>query len=65
MLFKLGRYEEALQQLEIAYEGIPDHEVAAHLVESLVALGRSDEALELALPKLKNKPDSELLKDVA
>jgi len=64
VLFKLGRYDEAARQLEIAYEKYPDHEVAAHLVEVLVALERTDEALELlARADIKN-PESELLKDV-
>jgi tetratricopeptide (TPR) repeat protein len=38
VLFKLERYEEALAELERAYEGMQDHEVAAHIVETLVAL---------------------------
>ena len=40
------------------------HEVAAHLVEVLAALERTDEALEvLAEAELKD-PESDLLKDV-
>ena len=63
VLFKLGRYDQAAEQLEIAYEKYPDHEVAAHLVEVLVALERGDDALELlAEADLKN-PKSELLKE--
>ncbi len=64
VLFKLGRYDEAAGQLEIAYEKYPDHEVAAHLVEVLVALERTDEALELLAQADVKDPDSELLKDV-
>ena len=63
MLFKLGRYDEAAKQLEIAYERYPDHEVAAHLAEVLVALERSDEALELLAEADLENPKSELLKD--
>ena len=51
-------------QLEIAYEKFPDHEVAAHLVEVLVKLERSDEALELLVKADLKDPESELLKDV-
>ena len=63
VLFKLGRYDEAAKQLEIAYEKYPDHEVAAHLVEVLVALERTDEALELLAKADTKDPESELLKD--
>ena len=64
VLFKLGRYEDALVELERAYEGMQDHEVAAHIVETLVALGRRDEALEWLVEAEEAKPDSPLLKDV-
>jgi tetratricopeptide (TPR) repeat protein len=46
VLFRLGDYEEALVELERAYDGMQDPEVAAHIVETLVALDRRDEALE-------------------
>ncbi len=42
----------------------PDHEVASHIVDVLVALERRDEALELLESAEKKDPDSELLKDV-
>ncbi len=61
VLFKLGRYDEALAQLERAYAGMPDHEVAAHIVETLVALDRRDEALERLAAAEELTPDSELL----
>jgi tetratricopeptide (TPR) repeat protein len=64
VLFKLGRYEEALVELERAYAGMPDHEVAAHIVETLVALDRRDEALERLAAAEEQTPDSELLEDV-
>lgn len=64
VLHKLGRHAEALEQLEIAYEKFPDHEVAAHLVEVLATLEREDEALELLVSAEADHPDSELLKDV-
>jgi len=64
VLHKRGKHEEALQQLEIAYERFPDPEVAAHLIEVLVALERNDEAAELLGVADQQAPDSELLKDV-
>ena len=64
VLFKLGRYDEALVELERAYAGMPDHEVAAHIVETLVALDRKDEALERLTAAEEQTPDSELLEDV-
>ena len=64
VLYKKGEYEAALEQLQIAYGRFPDQEVAAHLVDALVALERADEALELLLVAQEQDPDSELLKDV-
>ena len=64
VLFKLGRHEEALERLQIAYEAFDDHEVAAHLVEVLVALERREEALELLAAATEKRPDSPLLDDV-
>lgn len=64
VLFKLGRHEEALVELERAYAMMKDHEVAAHIVETLVALDRRDKALEHLAAAEELTPDSELLKDV-
>jgi tetratricopeptide (TPR) repeat protein len=64
VLHKRGEHEEALKQLELAYGQFPDHEVAAHLVEVLVALERTDQALELLAAAEQETPESELLKDV-
>ena len=64
VLYKLGDYEAALEQLQIAYSSFADHEVASHLVDTLVELDRADEALELLVAAEENDPDSELLKDV-
>ena len=64
VLYKLGRHEEALQELQRAYEKLNDHEVASHIVEVLVVLERRDEALELLETAEKKTPDSELLKNV-
>jgi tetratricopeptide (TPR) repeat protein len=64
VLFKLGRYEEALVQLQRAYEGFDDPEVAAHIVEVLAALDRHDEAMALLEEAETRRPENELLKDV-
>ena len=64
VLFKLGELDESLVELQRAYEGFSDHEVAAHLVEVLVALDRADDARELLEAAEVDTPDSELLKDV-
>jgi tetratricopeptide (TPR) repeat protein len=62
--FRLGRLDEALVELQRAYDSFDDHEVAAHLVEVLVALDRSEEALELLVAAEEKDPDSQLLEDV-
>jgi tetratricopeptide (TPR) repeat protein len=64
VLFKRGEYEAALVELERAYEKLDDHEVAAHIVEVLVALERPDDALEVLEDAETRHTDSELLQDV-
>ena len=64
VLFKLGQYDEALVELERAYEGMPDHEVDAHIVETLFAMGRKNEALERLAEAEKKVPESPLLEKV-
>ena len=64
MLYKLGKPEEALVHLQKAYEGFDDPEVAAHIVEVLVALDREEEALEFLVAAEEKTPESEMLKDV-
>ncbi len=64
VLHKRGKHEEALVYLEQAYDGFPDPEVAAHIVEVLAALDRRDEALERLVAAEERDPDSDLLKDV-
>ena len=64
VLFKQGEYEPALAELQRAYEKLDDHEVAAHIVEVLVALDRRDEALEVLVDAESRHTDSELLQDV-
>ncbi len=44
VLYRQGKYDEALVELERAYAGLKDPEVAAHIVEVLWKLERNDEA---------------------
>ena len=64
VLYKRGHHEDALVRLQKAYDQYPDHEVAAHLIEVLAALGRMDEAQEILETADKATPDSPLLQDV-
>ncbi|MDH5457025.1 MAG: tetratricopeptide repeat protein, partial [Gammaproteobacteria bacterium] len=68
VLFKLGRLDEALAELErsLGMMGAVDgaDEVAAHVIETLVALERRDTALERLVTAEEQWPDSEFLKDV-
>ena len=64
VLYKLGRHEEALVELERAYALFDDAEVAAHMIEVLAVLGRRDEALERLEQAEAKQPDSEFLKNV-
>jgi tetratricopeptide (TPR) repeat protein len=64
VLYKQGDYETALSELQRAYEMLDDHEVAAHIVEVLVALDRQDEALVVLEDAESRHQDSELLEDV-
>ncbi|MBT8088271.1 MAG: tetratricopeptide repeat protein [Gammaproteobacteria bacterium] len=64
VLFRLGRHDEALVELQRAYDAFDDHEVAAHLVEVLVALERQDDALAVLVEAEEKRPDSKLLADV-
>lgn len=57
--FKLGRYEEALRNLRMAYAAYPDPEVAAHLGEVLWVSGEQEEALEIWQRALEQQPDNE------
>lgn len=64
VLYRLGRYEEALEQLERAYAEYPDGEVAAHIVEVLWKLERTEEALGVLESAEAASPDHPLLKDI-
>jgi tetratricopeptide (TPR) repeat protein len=64
VMYKLGDHEAGLVELQRAYDGMEDAEIASHLVEVLAELERTDEALELLESAEKLDSDSELLKDV-
>lgn len=62
--YKLGDYEDALQNLRRAFADFPDHEVASHLGEVLWMMGRQDEARQVWQDALEARPDSDLIKEV-
>jgi len=65
VLHKRGKHQEALTELQRAYEAFDDAEVAAHIVDVLHVLGRSDEALDfLVAAEAKETKESPLLQDV-
>lgn len=64
VLYKRGNYDEALAELQRAYEKLNDPEVASHIVEVLHALEQSDEALAVLEAAESKDPDSKLLHDV-
>ncbi len=64
VLYKRGKYEEALEQLKIAYSRFPDPEVAAHIIDVLSEMDRDEEALELLASAEARNPESDLLHDV-
>jgi len=63
VLFRQGEPEEALAYLERAWEMIRDPEVAAHLGETLWALGRREEARDILQEAYDEFPGSEPLRD--
>jgi tetratricopeptide (TPR) repeat protein len=61
VLYRQGKYEEALKQLQRAYAGRPDPEIAAHLGEVLWTLGRKAEAQKVWDEALAKAPANESL----
>lgn len=57
--YRLGLYDEALENLDRAYELFPDHEVAAHLGEVLWVVGERSQARSLWRKALEIQPESE------
>ena len=64
VLYRQGKYDEALAELERAYEGLKDPEVAAHIVEVLWKLERRDEAKKVLEDAEVLFPEHELLERV-
>ncbi len=64
VLYRQGEYEEALEQLERAYDGLKDPEVASHIVEVLWKLDRLEEARAVLEEAEVLFPDNGLLKRV-
>jgi len=64
VLYRQGKYEEALVSLNEAYEKLSDPEVAGHIVEVLWVLERYEEAVATLENAEKRFPDSDILKDV-
>ncbi len=59
--FKQGRMEEALEILRAAYDKQPENEIAAHLVEVLLALGNKDEARAVFNKAITKAPEDDYL----
>ena len=59
--YKLGRYEDALQNIRRAFAVFPDPEVASHMGEILWMMGRRDEALAVWQRALEGAPDDPLV----
>jgi tetratricopeptide (TPR) repeat protein len=64
VLYRQGKNDEALVQLERAYERLRDPEVASHIVQVLWALERHDDAETMLEDAELLFPDNELLKSV-
>ncbi|MAD91129.1 MAG: hypothetical protein CMQ54_00115 [Gammaproteobacteria bacterium] len=64
ILFKTGRYNEALNELRRAYLRLKDPEVVSHIIEVLVVLEQYNEAYQILKYAENSLPTSELIKDV-
>lgn len=63
VLYRMGRYEEALGYLERAYAEFPDPEVAAHLGEVMWTLGNTEAARDVWRTAALREPDHPVLRD--
>ncbi len=61
VLYRQGEYDEALKQLQRAYEMLKDPEVASHIVEVFSKLGRHEDARQALADAEVLFPDNELL----
>jgi len=64
VLFRLGKNERALEELQRAYAILKDPEVASHIIEVLAKLDKQDEALKVLEEAELLNPDNKLLNDV-
>ena len=62
VLYRLGRQQEAIKQLQRAYSIRQDAEIAAHLGEVLWVNGREDEARKIWTEALKENANNEALR---
>jgi len=62
-LYRLGRYDEAIEYLRKALKKLPDAEIAAHLGEVLWIKGDKDEAKKVWNAAKKLDPEQEVLKE--
>jgi predicted negative regulator of RcsB-dependent stress response len=61
VLYRMGRYDEALDYLTRAYAAFPDPEVAAHLGEVLWVSGDTTNAVSVWQGGLQKDPDNTIL----
>jgi tetratricopeptide (TPR) repeat protein len=59
--FRLGRLDDSITNLRLAFAKRPDPEIAAHLGEVLWAQGKKEEARKVWSDSLKEHPENELL----
>jgi tetratricopeptide (TPR) repeat protein len=64
VLYRQGKLDQALVELERAYDILRDPEVAAHIVEVLWKLGRTEEAKTALADAEKLFPENEMLERV-
>ena len=64
VLFRLGRYQEAIGYLRQAFEKLPDPEIAAHLGEALWVAGEQQQARKVWQGILDESPESEQVLEV-
>jgi tetratricopeptide (TPR) repeat protein len=62
VLYRMGRQQEAIKQLQRAYSIRQDAEIAAHLGEVLWVNGREDEARKIWTEALKDNANNEALR---
>ncbi|TDG12397.1 tetratricopeptide repeat protein [Seongchinamella unica] len=63
VLYRQGKYEQAIEYLTRAYAAFPDPEVAAHLGEVLWVSGDTEKARQIWRGALLKNPDHPILKD--